>query len=64
MGVKYKIRDQQVIIPLLTKALTFRLSAQPTGILGMRLKSSRQHSLGLGLGSFALAGQKKPPLGG
>jgi hypothetical protein len=32
------------------------LSAQPTGILGTRLKPSRQRALGLGLGSFAPAG--------
>jgi hypothetical protein len=32
------------------------LSAQPTGILGTRLKPSRQRALGLGFGSFALAG--------
>ena len=32
------------------------MSAQPTGILGTRLKPSRQRALSLGLGSFALAG--------
>ncbi len=54
MSVQYKIRDQQVVIPLWTKAPTLRLSAEPTGILGTRLKPSRQPALGLG--SFALAG--------
>jgi hypothetical protein len=53
MSVQYKIRDQKAIIPLWTKAPTFRLSAKPTGILGTRLKPSRQRALGLGC--FALA---------
>ena len=54
MSVQYKILDQQVVIPFWTKAPTLRLSAKPTGILGTRLKPSRQRALGLD--SFALAG--------
>ncbi len=34
------------------------LPAQPAGILGTRPKASRQRALGLGWGSFALAGDK------
>ena len=60
MSVKYKIRDQQEVIPLWTKAPTLLLSAKPTGILGTRLKPSRQRALGLGLGSFALAEKQLP----
>jgi hypothetical protein len=56
MSVQYKILDQQVIIPVWTKAPILRLSAKPTQILGARLKPLRQHSLGLELGSFITGG--------
>jgi hypothetical protein len=43
-------------IPLWSNASTLRLSAQPTGIVGHDVETSRQRALGLVLGSFALAG--------
>lgn len=44
-----------LILPLWPNASTLRLSAQPTGIVGHDVETSRQRALGLALGSFALA---------